>query len=135
MIDWVTLERLKVALETGIPPRFDVPIPDPDKPLYYRELVYMGFTPTWIARTIGFNAARMQAALRARDDRRIGSPLPTAPIYLEADEITVDHRPGAIILHIDGRLIVVEDSPGNLLALGRLVYSAATADQPEEIPA
>lgn len=132
MIDPVALDRLELALETGRNPRFTVPIPPDERWEYYRELVYMGYTSTAIARTLGWNAARIQADLRERRHRRTPGPTPRAPIYVDADTVDVESRPGAVILTIDGRPHILEGNPESLLVLGRLVYGAASDQQHRE---
>lgn len=133
-MDWVVLDRIINAIDTGDTATFHAPVPEDERHLYYRELAYMGYAPTAIQHATGWNVNRMQRTLRERGQRRVSGPLPTAPIYLDAHQVDVNTRPGAIVLRIDGRLIIVEDTPRNLTALGRLVYGAANA-QHEEISA
>lgn len=132
MIDPVALDRLELALETGRNPRFTVPIPTDERWEYYRELVYMGYTTTSISRILGWNGARIQAELRERGHRRTPGHIPRAPIYLDAEAVDVDCRPGAIVLTIDGRPHIIEGHPESLLILGRLVYGAASDQQHRE---
>ena len=127
MIDPVALDRMELALATGRPPRFSVPIPPDERWAYYRELVYMGYTSTSIANTLGWNSGRIQADLRNRRHRRPDNN--PEPAYVHTSDVHVDCRPGALMLTIAGHTTIIEGSDYDLMALGRIIYSAATNHQ------
>lgn len=131
VIDPVALDRLEIALKTGTALHFEVPIRADERPLYYRELVYLGHTPTAIARLTGWNIMRIQEDLTDRSERRGTNAIPLSPRYTEPNAVGVDTRPGSIILTIDGRPHIIEGHQDDLLTLGRLIYSAATSHHEE----
>ena len=135
MIDWVLLQRMRRALdhkqelETGID---DVAI----RADYYRELVWLGYPPTAITLALGWNSKRMQTELRQRSEPRTPPPHRTThaapPLRTLANDVLVDTSPEAVQLTIDGTHYAITGTPGQLLTLGRLFYSAAASHHEEQ---
>ena len=128
MIDPVALDRLIHAVATEQLAKFDAPLPEGSQNRYFQELVWQGFTVRQIERATGWNGSRIQRRLRetARRPRRDSSP---EPAYAHARDVQVDCRPGAILLTIAGDTTLIEGSDYDLMALGRIIYSAATNHQ------
>lgn len=128
MIDPVALDRIIRAAATDQRARFDVPLPEGAQDRYFQELVWHGFTVRQIERATGWNARRIQHRLRetVRNPRPDDSPELT---YVHTSDVQVDCRPGAIMLTIAGRTTLIEGSDYDLMALGRIIYSAATNHQ------
>lgn len=128
MIDPVALDRLIHAVATDQRARFDAPLPEGSQDRYFQELVWLGFSVRQIERATGWNGSRIQRRLRetALHPRPHNDP---ALAYVHTRDVQVDCRPGAIMLTIAGDTTVIEGSDYDLLALGRIIYSAATNHQ------
>ena len=126
MIDPVALDRLIHAVATDQRARFDAPLPEGSQDRYFQELVWQGFSVRQIERATGWNGSRIQRRLRETVRRqRPDSEL----TYAQTSDVQVDCRPGAVLLTIDGHTTVIEGSDYDLMALGRVIYSAATNHQ------
>lgn len=125
MIDPVALDRIIHAINTDQRAQFDAPLPEGSQDRYYQELVWHGFTVRQIERATGWNGSRIQRRLR----ETVRNPRPDdAPqlAYVHTSDVQVDCSPGAIVLTIDGHTTLIEGSDYDLMALGRIIYSAAT---------
>lgn len=128
MIDPVALDRLIHAVATDQRAKFDAPLPEGAQDRYFQELAWRGFTVRQIERATGWNGNRIQRRLR----ETVRTPRPEdAPelAYVHASDVQVDCRPGAVLLTIAGHTTFIEGSDYDLMALGRIIYSAATNHQ------
>lgn len=124
-LDPVALDRLIHAVATDQRARFDAPLPEGSQDRYFQELVWRGFSVRQIERATGWNGSRIQRRLRetARPPRLDSNP---EPAYVHTSHVQVDCRPGALMLTIAGHTTFIEGSDYDLMALGRIIYSAAT---------
>ena len=135
MIDWVLLQRIRRALDHR--QKLDPDINDvTTRADYYRELVWLGYTPTVIAIALGWNTKRIQAELQQRNEPRTPPPHHTAhtdpPLRTLANDVLVDTTPEAVQLTIDGTHYAITGTPEQLLTLGRLFYGAAASHHQEQ---
>ena len=134
MIDWVLLQRIRRALDhkQELDPGIDDVATRAD---YYRELVWLGYTPTAITLALGWNAKRMQRELQQRNEPRTPPPHHTThtdpPLRVLASDVLVDTSPEAVQLTIDGTHYAITGTPEQLLTLGRLFYGAAASHHQE----
>lgn len=127
MIDPVVLQRIDDAIRSGTRARFDAPLRGGEAKYYYRELAWLGYTPTQIADATGWQVARLQADLRKRREYRLTHTPDT--IAADARQVEVEHRRGAVVIHTPDVSLSVDGFPRELAYFGRLVYGAATDQQ------
>lgn len=123
MIDSVVLRRIEHAIRTDGRATFDAPLREGEAKYYFRELAYLGYTSSQIARATGWQSSRLQSDLRARREYR----LTTTPDTIAADarQTEVEHRPGAVVIHTPEISLSIDGFPRDLAMFGRLVYGAA----------
>lgn len=127
MIDMVVVHRIEDAIRSGRRAEFGVPLREGEQRLYYRELAWLGYGPKQITDATGWQVQRIQSDLRARHEyRRTVTP---DTIAVDALEVTVEHRSGAVVIHTPHGTLSIDGNPRDLLAVGRLVYGATTEQQ------